>query len=116
DRLLGRKAEAGTLAIVRHLVQSPRGRRIGPLIQQAAETVADASGGFVAIVTAAAPLSAAQLRTLSSALAAQYGREARLSVRLDPSVIGGLRVQVGDEVIDGTVASRLSELRLQLAG
>ena len=116
DRLFGGKADAGALAIVRHLVQSPRGRRIGPLIQQAAETVADASGGFVATVTAAAPLSATQLDALSKALSKQYGREPRIAVRLDPSVIGGLRVQVGDEVIDGTVASRLSELRLQLAG
>ncbi|MET0715832.1 MAG: F0F1 ATP synthase subunit delta [Mycetocola sp.] len=35
---------------------------------------------------------------------------------VDPSVIGGLRVQVGDDVIDGSISSRLSELRLQLAG
>ena len=116
DGLLGRKADAGTVAIVRHLVQSPRGRRIGELLASAAETVAAASNGFVVTVTAAAPLEAAQLKTLSSTLATQYGREPRIDVRIDPSVIGGLRVQVGDEVIDGTIASRLTELRLQLAG
>jgi F-type H+-transporting ATPase subunit delta len=116
DGLLGRKADAGTVAIVRHLVQSPRGRRIGELLASAAKTVAEASNGFVATVTAAAPLEASQLKTLSSTLAAQYGREPRIDVRIDPSVIGGLRVQVGDEVIDGTIASRLTELRLQLAG
>jgi F-type H+-transporting ATPase subunit delta len=116
DGLLGGKADAGTVAIVRHLVQSPRGRRIGELLASAAETVADASNGFVATVTAAAPLDSAQLKTLTSTLSAQYGREPRIDVRIDPSVIGGLRVQVGDEVIDGTIASRLTELRLQLAG
>jgi F-type H+-transporting ATPase subunit delta len=116
DGLLAGKADPGTVAIVRHLVQSPRGRRIGELIASAAQTVADASDGFVATVTAAAPLEPAQLKTLSSTLAAQYGREPRIDVRIDPSVIGGLRVQVGDEVIDGTIASRLTELRLQLAG
>jgi len=116
DRLIGKKADPGTLAIIRHLVQSPRGRRIGELLSTAAETVADASGGIVATVTAAAPLTAAQLEKLTATLQSQYGREPRLAVRIDPSVIGGLRVQVGDDVIDGTIASRLTELRLQLAG
>ena len=116
DSLLGGKADPGTVAIVRHLVQSPRGRRIGELLASAAQTVADASNGFVVTVTAAAPIAASQLKTLTSTLAAQYGREPRIDVRIDPSVIGGLRVQVGDEVIDGTIASRLTELRLQLAG
>ena len=116
DGLLGGKADPGTVAIVRHLVQSPRGRRIGELLASAAETVADASNGFVVTVTAAAPIEESQLTTLASTLAAQYGREPRIDVRIDPSVIGGLRVQVGDEVIDGTIASRLTELRLQLAG
>ena len=104
------------LSIVRHLVQSPRGRRIGELLGGAAETVADAEGSFVAIVTAASPLAPAQLKALTATLTTQYGREPRIAVRIDPSVLGGLRVQVGDEVIDGTIASRLTELRLQLAG
>jgi F-type H+-transporting ATPase subunit delta len=116
DSLLKNKVDAGTLSIVRHLVQTPRGRRIGQLLTLAAETVADASGGIVANVTAAAPLSEAQLETLAATLKTQYGREPRIAVRIDPAVLGGLRVQVGDDVIDGTIASRLSELRLQLAG
>lgn len=116
DRLLGGSASAETTAVVRHLVQSPRGRRIGEMLRGAASIVADSSGQIVATVTAAAALTAAQQKKLVASLTAQYGREPRLNVVLDPRVLGGLRVQVGDEVVDGTVASRLADLRLQLAG
>ena len=115
-RLLGKKARPATVAILTHLVQSPRGRRIGGLISGAAATVADAAGRLLATVTTAAPLTAAQQKRLSATLAAQYGRETRVDVIVDPAVLGGMRVQVGDEVVDGTIASRLADLRLQLAG
>jgi F-type H+-transporting ATPase subunit delta len=115
-KLIGTKASPATLAILTHLVQSPRGRRIGELVSGAATAVAEASGRVIATVTAAAPLSAAQQKRLASALSTQYGREIRLDLLIDPSVLGGLRVQVDDEVVDGTVSARLADLRLQLAG
>lgn len=116
DTLLATKVSPATAAIVRHLVQSPRGRRIGALLSGAASIVADTAGGLIATVTTAVPLSAAQQKRLTGALAARYGKEPRLNIVVDPTVIGGLRVQLGDEVVDGTVASRLTDLRLQLAG
>jgi len=115
-RLVGKKASPATLAILGHLVQSPRGRRIGELVSGAARAVAETAGRQLATVTAAAPLSAAQQKRLAAALTAQYGRDTRIDVLVDPSVLGGLRVQVGDEVVDGTVSARLADLRLQLAG
>ena len=116
DTLLAKKATPATTAIVRHLVQSPRGRRIGALLAGAASIVADAGGRLIATVTTAVVLSPAQQKRLVGALAVRYGKEPRLNIVLDPSVIGGLRVQLGDEVVDGTVAARLTDLRLQLAG
>ncbi|PZQ91835.1 MAG: F0F1 ATP synthase subunit delta [Leifsonia xyli] len=116
DALLGGKAQAGTVAIVRHLVQSPRGRRIGELLSLAASAVADVAGAVVATVTSATRPSAAQLATLEKALGARYGRALRINLITDPTIVGGLRVQIGDDVIDGTVASRLAELRIRLAG
>lgn len=116
DSLFAGKASPAALAIIRHLVQSPRGRRIGESIARAAEIVADAGGRLVATVTAAAPLTPAQLQRLERSIQAQYGRAPRIDVVIDPAVLGGLRVQVGDEVVDGTIAARLTDLRLQLAG
>lgn len=116
DRLLTGKAHPGTLAIVDHLVRSPRGRRIGEMLADAADVVAAAGGRRVAIVTSAVPLSAAQRDRLAAALAAQYGSAVQLNAIVDPAVVGGVRVQIGDDVIDGTIAARLADLRLQLAG
>lgn len=116
DRLLAKKAHPGTLAIVDHLVRSPRGRRIGEMLASAADTVAAAAGRRVATVTTAAPLSAKQQSRLAELLTAQYGTGIQLNAVIDPDVLGGVRVQVGDDVIDGTVAARIADLRLQLAG
>ncbi|GAB2461844.1 F-type H+-transporting ATPase subunit delta [Conyzicola lurida] len=115
ERLLGAKASKQSVAIVSHLVQQPRGRRIGELLRFATSVVADEAGLAVATVTTASAISAEQLTRLTAALSANYGRGLRINHVIDPSLVGGVRVQLGDEVIDGSVASRLNELRLQLA-
>jgi F-type H+-transporting ATPase subunit delta len=115
-KLLSTKASPQTLAIVDHLVQQPRGRRIGELIRTAAAIVADQAGLAVATVVTAAPISAAQLERLRAGLAQSYGRDLKLNVVIDPSILGGIRVQIGDDVIDGSVSTRINDLRLQLAG
>ena len=113
--LLAGKASAHCLAIVDHVVQQPRGRRIGELVRHAAALVADESGMVVATVVSAVALSAAQQERLTAGLAAARGRHIQLNLVVDPGIVGGLRVQIGDDVIDGSISTRLTELRLQLA-
>jgi F-type H+-transporting ATPase subunit delta len=68
----------------------------------------------IATVTVARPLDADQRARLQAALERQLGRSVNLQVIVDPSVIGGARVQVGDEVIEGTVSGRLAAAEKQL--
>lgn len=97
-------------------MQQPRGRRVGELVRTGAAIVADAAGKGVATISVATPLSDAQRVDIEKSLAARYGREHVLNQVIDPALIGGVRVQVGDEVIDGSVAARLTDLKLRLAG
>lgn len=115
ERLLAGRASESTLVILDHLVRSPRGRRIGALLAQAAETVADAAGAGIATVTTAVPLPDAQLRRLETSLSQRYGRRLQVQQVVDPQIIGGLRVAVADDVIDGTIRSKFTDLRLRLA-
>jgi F-type H+-transporting ATPase subunit delta len=77
--------------------------------------VADQAGRRVATVTVARALPEAQLERLRLALAKRFGRDVAVNQVIDQSVVGGMRVEFGDEVIDDTAAARLKNLRLQLA-
>ena len=110
------KALPATVVIVSSLVRSPRGRRIGALLTSAADIVADQGGCLVATVTSAQPLAPGQLNTVSAIIALRYGRKAVLNTLVDPGSLGGVRIQVGNDVIDGSIATLLEDLRLQLAG
>lgn len=114
EHLLAGEASPQTLAIVRHLVRQPRGRRIGQLLSSAASVIADQAGLSVATITTASPLAAAQLQLLQERLSTNYGRALRVNQVIDGRVLGGVRVQIGDDIIDGSVSSKLKDLKLQL--
>lgn len=116
DRLFSGKLSGAALNVLRHLVANPRGRRLSPALRESARVAADQGGSELATVTVAAPLSAAQQSRISSLLEKNAGRPVRVTTVIDPSLVGGVRIQIGDDVIDGSVRSRLDDLRLQLAG
>lgn len=115
ERLFGSRLGDDALRILRSLVQHPAGRRIRRLVTWARALVADQADRQVATVTVARPLPADQLERLKAGLSSRFGREISLNQVIDPSVIGGLRIEFGDELIDDTAAARLKQLRLQLA-
>lgn len=77
--------------------------------------MADQSGLGIATVTVAAAIDEAQRKRLTATLTRQYGRDIRVNEIIDPRVLGGMRVQVGSEVIDGTISNRIADLRIRLA-
>lgn len=116
ESLLASRASAGATLIAASLVQQPRERRVRQLLSRAMQLVAEQRGRTVATVVSATPLSAAQTERLGAALSRRYGGEVAINTVIDPSVVGGLRVQIADDVIDASVSSRLADLRQRLAG
>ncbi len=117
ERLLaeGSTSAASTL-IITSLVRQPRERRVRRLLNRAMSIVSSQRGRVVATVHTAAPLTDAQRARLSDSLSRRYDGQVSLNVVIDPAVVGGLRVQIADDVIDGSISARLADLRQKLAG
>lgn len=116
EDLLEGKVTDETRRLVRQAVVAPRGRSFDRTLQEYGRVAADRRSRLVAKVTATAPLTEEQRGRLGAALARIYGHEVQLNIELDPAVIGGIRVEIGDEVIEGSVVSRLDDARRRLAG
>jgi F-type H+-transporting ATPase subunit delta len=116
DGLVSAKVQPATSQLLRQTIRLARGRLLDSLIERLAELAAERRGRSVANVTAAAPLTAEQERRLTEDLSRIYGRSIDIHVELDPSLLGGLVIRVGDEMIDGSVAARLAQARQRLSG
>ncbi len=113
--LLAGKVTAGTQALVDQAVAGSH-RNVVVAIEEFQKVAAAQRDRLVALVRVARPLEADKEQRLAQALSAQYGRPVHLNTVVDPHVLGGVRVEIGDDVIDGTVASRLDDARRRLAG
>lgn len=115
DTLLGGKALPATVTLTKQALAGTYRTASAALgeYQKVAAAVADEG---TAVIRVAAPLSEAETTRLAAALARKYGREVHLNVVVDPAVVGGIKVSIGDDVIDGTVSSRLEGAQRALAG
>lgn len=104
----------GTLLIER-VATAPRGASPARLAEKFVENIVDRQNRSIARVSTARPLTESQIEKLRAGLSRAYGKELKLDISVDSSLIGGLRVQVGDEIMDGTVQSRLAQLDRTIA-
>jgi F-type H+-transporting ATPase subunit delta len=115
-KLLDGKVNSVTYKLVERVVIEPRGRTIERALQDLSGLAAQRRDRLVAHVTSATELSETEQRDLAVALSRTFGHELKLQVVVDSSLIGGLTVRVGDELIDASVARQLDEARRTLTG
>jgi len=115
ESLLSGKVLPATLTLVRQSLSGSY-RTVTTALEDYEEIVARVQGEGVATVRVARALSEADQQRLAGALSRQYGRPVHLNIVVDPAVLGGIRVEIGDDVIDGTVSSRLDDARRKIAG
>ncbi|KGN34893.1 ATP synthase subunit delta [Knoellia sinensis KCTC 19936] len=114
--LLEGKVQPETIRLAEQAVLVPRGRRLDRVLESYLKLASERRDELTALVTSVVALDERQQHRLTSALRAIYGKKVTLRSVLDPSVVGGIRVQIGDEVVDGTVLRRLEAVQRDLAG
>ncbi len=114
DQLAGERANRHTSNILKLIVEQGRARQLVRIVEAVAKLAAERRLRVVAEVRAAVPLDEAQRARLAEALSTATGRTVEVALVLDRTVIGGVVARVGDEVIDGSVRSRLEEAKEHL--
>lgn len=113
--VLGGKVTSGVLRLVDQALAGTF-RTFGLAIEAFQKITADNRNRLVATVRSARALADDDRQRLKAALNAQYDKPVYLNVVVDPGLLGGLRIEIGDDVIDGTVVARLDDAGRRLAG
>ncbi len=114
--LLGSRVAPTTLRLITQLVLHPRGRSLEAGLEELGRLVAQQRQRLVATVRSAVELTEEQKRRITTWLRTSYGRDVHINVEVDPRVLGGFSVRIGDEIIDTTIVGRIEEVRRRLAG
>lgn len=112
--LLEGKARPWTIRLVEVALAGFGGRSFSSGLSRLVELAAERRERQIAYVTVAAPLTEDEERRLGSTLSQIYGREVSVKQHVDPEILGGMSVQVGSDLYDGTVLRRLLETRKAL--
>lgn len=115
-KVCGDKLDGSGVNLIKLLVEYNRLSLLPEIASIFEELKAQDEGTQDAEITAATALSDAQLKTLVNQLQAKFGKKIEASVKVDPEIIGGIKIVVGDTVIDASVRGRLQELAYTLKG
>jgi len=115
EKLIGGSAHPIALELAKRAVAHPRGRTLTGSLVLVGDLAAARRDRKVATVTSAASLSQTQQDRIKNLLQQIYGFDIQLNVTVEPEVLGGMRIQIGDEVFDATVLTRLGEARRSFA-
>ncbi|HUF97726.1 MAG TPA: ATP synthase F1 subunit delta [Ilumatobacter sp.] len=114
EDLLGGKATGTTTQLLSMVVGSGRGKDLPAIIDVLVERASSAKNLEVAEVRSAVALTSDQEDRLKAALANATGKQVNLKVIVDPSILGGIVATVGDSVIDGSVRTRVDQLKARI--
>jgi F-type H+-transporting ATPase subunit delta len=114
DLLTGKVTDSGLL-LTSQAASYPRSRSMDASLELYANLAAALRERLIAEVHVAAPLGGEQRARLAALLSGAYGHDVHLNVVIDSELVGGMTVRIGDELINGSIASRLAELRRDLA-
>lgn len=115
DSIFAGKVGDSTLALIKQAAAARSGS-FEAVLKRFADEVAARRERLLAEVRCAYELGDAERERLTAALSARYGCDVHVNAIVDSSIVGGLKVTLGDDVIDGTLATRLEDARRQLAG
>jgi F-type H+-transporting ATPase subunit delta len=115
-RLLDGKIAQVSSALIQRAVLAPRGRTIERVLDEFAELAAKRRERLIAHVTSAVAMSEEQQQRLAEVLGREFEREIRIQLVVEPELLGGVTVRIGDELIDGSVLRHLGVARRQLTG
>jgi ATP synthase F1 delta subunit/ATP synthase F0 subunit b len=114
NSVLSRRASKNTADLLRQTIELLHGERADEAVRELANLAVSRRGEVVAHVGAAAELTDAQQERLTELLSRIYGHPVSLQLNVNPALLGGLTIAVGDEVIDGSLASKLAEAEAHL--
>ncbi|MDR0432369.1 MAG: F0F1 ATP synthase subunit delta [Bifidobacteriaceae bacterium] len=115
ERLWAPTLTKSTMTLLTRVVRAPRRRSLTSSLILLAELSAERRGRMVAVVLSAVELTADQRERLASALRDAYGHQVRLDIVHDTAVVGGLRIEIGSDVLDATLLARFAALRRAIA-
>jgi F-type H+-transporting ATPase subunit delta len=107
--IFGGKFCANTNNLLSHIVESSRARSIEKVVSAYSHAVTARRNRVNAHIKSSIALSDGQAKKLADSLTKQIGQPVHLNIEIDPSVLGGISIRFGDEVIDGTISNRLAE-------